>query len=317
MAEEELNYVTVKFNSHNLPNDGVIYEDMRSELEMRPPQHSTQEQSGDVEEIYDDVRSKELPCNLPHIFQENVSKLSLHAPVTLVVAALGILCVILMSVIIALSLNLNSVMAEQRRQSVNLTAHMQAKLELLQERALELSTERNQLNWTVGQVLRFDIFPVNDLCPQKVLSLCKPCADNWLQFGSKCYLFVHAVYYADWKTWQDSVDDCKQRNAKLLLIESWKEQEFVSNHTRYYNDDKHGYWMGLSKNEDSDRWNWNDGRNLTLPFWRNENYYYRNRCALTSKSRASQSLNNWSKANCDMKNRFICQTHAFAKPDLP
>ncbi|XP_077431010.1 C-type lectin domain family 7 member A-like [Vanacampus margaritifer] len=305
---EELNYVTVKFNSHNLPNDGVIYEDVRSQQETWP----SQEQSGDVEEIYDDVRSKELPCNLPSTFQENVPKLSLHTPVTLAAAALGILCVILMSVIIAITLHLNSVMAEQRRQNVNLTAHMQAKLELLQERALELSTERNQLNWTVGQVLRFDIFPVKDLCPQKVLSLCKPCADNWLQFSSKCYLFVHARFSSEWKTWQDSVDECKRKNAQLLLIESQKEQEFVTNHTWYYIDDKHGYWMGLSKNEDSDRWNWSDGRNLTLAFWSNKYYYKKNSCALMSKEEAPKSLDNWTKASCYMKNRFICQTHAFA-----
>ncbi|XP_019734173.1 oxidized low-density lipoprotein receptor 1-like [Hippocampus comes] len=317
MAEEEVNYVTVKFNSHNLANDTVIYEDVRSELETWPPQHSSQEKCGDVEEIYDDVRSKELPCSVPHIFQENASKLPLHAPVTLAAAALGLLCVILISVIIALTVHLNSVVAEQRRQTVNLTAqngHMQSELERLRERTRELSRERDQLNWTMGKVLQYDNFPVIDHCPQKVLSLCQPCVDNWLQFGSKCYLFQHYIYYSSWRTWQGSVDDCRQKNAHLLLIESQEEQEFVTNHTKYYSDDKHGYWMGLR--ELSNKWKWNDGRNLTLAFWRNENEYIKNGCALTSKSQTSKSLDNWSKANCDMRNRYICQTPAFTQRDL-
>lgn len=57
-----------------------------------------------------------------------------------------------------------------------------------------------------------------------VLSLCQPCADNWLPFGSKCYLFQHFIYYSNWRTWQGSIDDCRQKNAHLLLIESQEEQ---------------------------------------------------------------------------------------------
>ncbi|XP_061530819.1 oxidized low-density lipoprotein receptor 1 isoform X2 [Phycodurus eques] len=316
---EELNYVTVKFNSHQLPNNAVVYEDVRSKLDTWAEQRVTQEKCGEVEEIYDDVRTKELPCSLPHMFQENVSKVSHHIPATLAVATLGVLCVILISVIIALTLHLNVVTAEQRRQNVNLTAqneHVRAELELLRERAQELSWERDQLNWTMGMVLQYDNFPVITYCPQRVLSLCKPCMDDWLLFGSKCYLFVHSPYYSGWMDWQDSVDDCRRKNAHLLLIESQEEQEFITNHTRYYQDDKHGYWIGLNKTELSENWKWNDGRNLTLAFWRDETYYIRNRCALMSKSLTSTSLDNWRRVYCDMKNRFICETNVFTKLDL-
>ncbi|KAM9807104.1 C-type lectin domain family 1 member A-like [Syngnathus typhle] len=314
---EELNYVTVKFTSHSSPNDTVIYEDIRNELERWPPQRHAEEKCGDEEEIYDDVRSKELPCSVPHILQENLSKISLQTPATLAAYVLSVLCVILMSVVIALTLHMNGILAEQHWQNINLTAqneYVRAELEQMSERAQNLSRERDQLNRTLGQVVEFDNFPVIDYCPQKVLSLCKPCVNGWLHFGSKCYLFRHDIYSSRWKTWEGSVDDCRLMNARLLLIESQEEQDFVTNHTYYYNDAKHGYWIGLSKNFISDKWNWNDGRNLTLPFWRKENDNLKNNCALTTKS-LPKSRDNWSKAKCDMKNRYICQTHSITWPD--
>ncbi|XP_049586497.1 C-type lectin domain family 9 member A [Syngnathus scovelli] len=315
---EELNYVTVKFASHSTPNDTVIYEDVRNELEQWPQQHHAEEKCGDEEEIYDDVRSKELPCSVSHILQENLSKISLHTPATLAAYVLSVLCVIIISVIIPLTLHMNSILAEQHRRNINLTAqteYMRAELEQMSEQAQNLSRERDQLNRAMGQVIQLDNFPVVDYCPQKVLSLCKPCRNGWLQFGSKCYLFVHYTYYAHWKTWEGSVNDCRQLNARLLLIESQEEQEFVTNHTAYYNDDKHGYWIGLTKDAITENWKWNDGRDLTLAFWEKEIYYYENRCALTTKSLTSKSLHNWSKAKCDMRNRYICQTHAITWPD--
>jgi len=39
-------------------------------------------------------------------------------------------------------------------------------------------------------------------------------------------------------------------------------QEFISNHTKKYDDAKHGYWIGLSKNT-NDMWMWGDGSDVT------------------------------------------------------
>lgn len=40
-------------------------------------------------------------------------------------------------------------------------------------------------------------------------------------------------------------------------------QEFISNHTKFYYDKAHGYWMGLQQNRE-EQWVWLDGRNDTL-----------------------------------------------------
>ncbi|XP_057691184.1 C-type lectin domain family 9 member A [Corythoichthys intestinalis] len=309
---EELNYVTVKFNSNHSPSEGVIYEDVRSEQVTWTP-----EKQGEVEDIYDDVRNKESPADMPHILQGNVSKvLKSRTPHTLATAALGVLCVLLMSVVVALTLHVNSSVAERRSDSANLTAQNLTALELGELRRT-LAAEREQLNRTLEAVFRLKVFHVASHCPQKVLSLCKPCPLGWLLFRSKCYLFLHLPYHAHWKTQEESANDCCRRNARLLTIQSQEEQEFVTNETMYYNDDKHGYWMGLTKDIITDKWEWSDGRALNQTFWRDETYYYRsNRCALTSKKKTSTSLHNWSRADCSMKNRYICQTEAFLVSEL-
>nr|XP_057909829.1 oxidized low-density lipoprotein receptor 1-like isoform X1 [Doryrhamphus excisus]XP_057909830.1 oxidized low-density lipoprotein receptor 1-like isoform X1 [Doryrhamphus excisus]XP_057909831.1 oxidized low-density lipoprotein receptor 1-like isoform X1 [Doryrhamphus excisus] len=312
MAEEELNYVTVKFKSHN---DAVIYEDVWSSHEPPAPHHIIQEKPGDVEEIYDDVRTKEKESDPRHIFQDNVEKVALHSPLNLAAAGLGIVCIILVSVIVALTLHLQGVMSAQQQENANLTAENQqllAQVAQLQGRAQELSRERDSLNWTMGVILEYDVFPVIGHCSNKVLALCKPCMEGWQLFHSKCYLFIHSDYYYEWKNWQGSVDECRQRNAELLVINSQEEQEFVTNHTRKYNDDRHGYWMGLSKNDKTYQWVWLHGENLTVTFWRSQVFSSRANCAL---SQPSDSLMNWSKESCEMRNRFICQTDALFKRD--
>lgn len=40
-------------------------------------------------------------------------------------------------------------------------------------------------------------------------------------------------------------------------------QEFISNHTEYYLDKYHGFWIGLSQTDDKN-WVWIDGQNDTL-----------------------------------------------------
>lgn len=42
-------------------------------------------------------------------------------------------------------------------------------------------------------------------------------------------------------------------------------QEFLRNHTKFYNDAAHGYWIGLRiGNTDRNTWRWIDGSNVTL-----------------------------------------------------
>ncbi|XP_035485749.2 C-type lectin domain family 4 member M isoform X2 [Scophthalmus maximus] len=218
--------------------------------------------------------------------EENEQKTPLHTRLQLAAAALGIICVVLVSVVISLGRHITTVMSEQRRDNISLTVdHLllwkeKTDFERLTEK---LARQRDGLNWTIGVIMEYESFPVHTHCPQK-----------------------------DWRSWHDSRDYCRERKASLVVIESPEEQEFVSNHTKAYNDEKHGYWIGLSNKNEMGTWMWVDGSNVTVMYWMAEPGY-RQSCAL-SLPRADPRAN-WNKSSCDMQNLWICETRALIKTD--
>ncbi|KAM6935592.1 C-type lectin domain family 4 member E-like [Lycodopsis pacificus] len=252
----------------------------------------------------------EQACDTNPAIPENTKRAPLCTLLHLVAAALGIICVLLVSVVITLSIYFSTVMSEQHRENINLTAqNLQLWTEKtnLERQTEELTRERDGLNWTVGVILEYDNFPVNTHCPQKV---CKPCLDDWVLFQSNCYKFSTSEYYSQWKSWEGSRDHCTQMKADLVVIESQEKQEFINKHTKYYDDESHGYWIGLSK---GDTWTWVDGSNFTVKFWKKQQNRYGELCGLIQKR--ADPLANWRKASCTMKNRWICETRALIKPD--
>lgn len=289
MMEEELNYVSVTFKTD-------IF---------------TSEKPSDLEVIYDEVKTDELAWDTnPVIPVGNKKEAPLHTPLKLVAAALAIICVILVSVIIALSIHFLTVISQQNRENTNLTAQTVQLRTDLERRTQELTRERDGLNWTIGVILEYENFPVNTHCPQKV---CKPCLDGWVLFQSHCYLFTVDSYYSYGSDWERSRDQCKKMNADLVVIGSQEEQEFINNHTKYYEDEKHGYWIGLRKMNTMNTWTWVDGSNSTMMYWITQQIGYEGLCALTLPR--ADPLANWNKASCSMSNRRICETRALIKPD--
>ncbi|KAM9308969.1 CD209 antigen-like protein C isoform 2-T2 [Pholidichthys leucotaenia] len=226
-------------------------------------------------------------------------------PLIWVLVVLAVVCLLLVSVIIGLSLHFTRLVYEQRREIMNLTS-MKISSE---RRSEELSRDRDQLNWTIGVILDYETFPVQTHCPQKV---CKPCLEAWVQFESSCYWFSDSKYFSGWKTWEKSNDDCREMNAHLVVVESQEEQKFISNHTHFYKDEKHGYWIGLKKDMES-WWKWVDGNNLTVTYWKTESQGYAESCALNQPR--VPPLANWKKEGCSMRNRWICETRALIKPE--
>ncbi|KAM8870534.1 C-type lectin domain family 12 member B-like isoform 1-T2 [Spinachia spinachia] len=287
MMEQELNYVQVKF------------ETSASSARGRPC---------DLETIYDEVRTCEEParetsCATP----EDRKEARLLPPVHLVASGLGIICVLLVSALLALAVHFSAVVSEQRRENLDLTAkNLQLWTEKtnLEKETEELTRERDGLNWTVGVILEYDPFPVKTRCPQKV---CKPCQDGWILFQSNCYKFLTSNYSSCWKTWTESRDECLKQGADLVVIGSREEQEFLNNHTKYYNSDQHGYWTGLSQTG-----TWVDGSNLTVTYWTTQKTRS-NECGLLQAK--EDPLANWRKASCCMKNRWICEGRALIKTD--
>ncbi|KAK0148381.1 C-type lectin domain family 4 member E [Merluccius polli] len=74
--------------------------------------------------------------------------------------------------------------------------------------------------------------------------------------------YNHRLYYISTtkKKWTASRDDCLERDADLVVINSREEQEFVD---RLRGD----YWIGLSDRDTEGTWKWVDGTNMTSSFW--------------------------------------------------
>ncbi|XP_072249495.1 asialoglycoprotein receptor 2-like [Leuresthes tenuis] len=282
--EEELNYVSVTFNSNGI---------------------SLRENTTNSEVIYDEVKTGEKACP---VVTENQKAARLCSPLTLAMALLGSTCLILVSAITAVSFHF---LYELRRQNMALTEQnlrLWTEKAALKKQTEDLTRDRDQLSWTIGVIMEYDNFPVKELCPQKE---CKPCLDGWLLFQSSCYLFTDDESSWRWKNWETSRDRCKEKNADLVVIGSQEEQEFISNHTKNY-DAKNGYWIGLSKNT-NDVWMWVDGSDVTEMYWVKESDPSRLSCAISNPS--ERPLANWDKVSCSMKNQWICETRALIRSD--
>ncbi|XP_038566652.1 natural killer cells antigen CD94 isoform X7 [Micropterus salmoides] len=202
------------------------------------------------------------------------------------------------------------VMTEQKANLMALTAANQQLLterNILGREAEELSKVTDNLNWTLRVILKFSNFPVNEYCPEKK---CQPCKNNWIMFQGKCYLFYNED--APWKTWGQSRTYCQQTAAAaadLVVVDSLQEQEFINNHTKYYYDKYHGYWIGL--NETNKNWLWVDGRNDTLRYWIKEDLGTLGPCALMIPWK--NATDSWDPADCEMNNKFICESEVLIK----
>ncbi|XP_049328347.1 C-type lectin domain family 4 member F-like [Astyanax mexicanus] len=75
--------------------------------------------------------------------------------------------------------------------------------------------------------------------------------DGWKKFGSSYYYIS-----SEKKNWNVARQDCKNRGADLVIINSREEQEFIKKQNKYI-------WIGLTDAEKEGEWKWVDGSPLT------------------------------------------------------
>ncbi|KAM9313643.1 C-type lectin domain family 4 member E-like isoform 1-T1 [Pholidichthys leucotaenia] len=80
---------------------------------------------------------------------------------------------------------------------------------------------------------------------EEVLSL--GCPQSWLRFDSSCYYIS-----SQRRTWDQSRQDCMQRDADLVIINSRREQAFITGFTE-------AAWVGMTDREVEGTWIWVDG----------------------------------------------------------
>uniref|UniRef100_A0A8P4K0D8 C-type lectin domain-containing protein n=1 Tax=Dicentrarchus labrax TaxID=13489 RepID=A0A8P4K0D8_DICLA len=99
------------------------------------------------------------------------------------------------------------------------------------------------------------------------------------------------------KSWQQSRDDCLQKGADLLIINSREEQ--VSCGISYM-------WIGLTDSETEGRWKWVDGTPLTISYWASgePNGKKGENCG---DIKSHDAENSWNDEGCSSSLFWICE----------
>ncbi|KAM9782993.1 uncharacterized protein ACB057_015281 [Neosynchiropus ocellatus] len=122
------------------------------------------------------------------------------------------------------------------------------------------------------------------------------CPDDWLKFESSCYYLSART---ESKTWLRSKKDCEKRNALLVIIDSERENEFLS---RFFP----RVWIGLSDTDKEGEWKWVDGTALTgATYWMSgePNDHRTNEDCVELK----QNSKEWNDVPCSLTFPFICE----------
>uniref|UniRef100_A0A667ZHC2 C-type lectin domain-containing protein n=1 Tax=Myripristis murdjan TaxID=586833 RepID=A0A667ZHC2_9TELE len=227
--------------------------------------------------------------------------------VQLVACSLGILCVILVAAIV--TSDQTALIGDLRQNNSILTSEsqqLQMEKSALERQVETLRRERTELSLTRTQRI------LDAYCPKtgdKEERRCNPCQEGWLLSPSKssCYLVKTTKNYHDWKTWEEAGEDCRQRNADLVVIESQQEQEFIREISHEYSDiSLYRYWIGLRRT--SEVWKWVDGSNLTESYWINRPSDNKDCAASVQWS----SPEGWRAEDCAYKYRWICEMKALS-----
>ncbi|XP_064816834.1 C-type lectin domain family 4 member M-like isoform X2 [Oncorhynchus masou masou] len=155
---------------------------------------------------------------------------------------LGLLCVLLLAGIIGLSVYYGVI-----------GDHDSTEKDQLQTRYNNLTKERDQLQTSYNNLTkeRDQLQKEKDDVMSKSSNLKQTCPEGWHKFESSWYfLFTKA------KTWEESRQECLERGADLVIINSEKEQKFLFNLNS-------SFWIGLTDSVTVGTWKWVDGNPLT------------------------------------------------------
>ncbi|XP_042172301.1 fibronectin-like isoform X2 [Oncorhynchus tshawytscha] len=178
------------------------------------------------------------------------------------------------------SLNTRTTERDQLQNSLNTrTTEIDELMKSLNTTTMErdqLQKEKEMLNWKI-----------NGSCPE-----------GWRRFGCSCYYLS-----TEEKSWEESRQDCLERGADLVIINSEEEQTFING----FEPDSYA-WIGLTDSVTEGTWKWVDGTPLTTPryWWSGEpgGGTYQN-CGEIYYISSGQGV--WRDYDCTFSQQWICE----------
>ncbi|KAF4071610.1 hypothetical protein AMELA_G00275380 [Ameiurus melas] len=129
-----------------------------------------------------------------------------------------------------------------------------------------------------------------------------------LCFKGKCFSFDYSFYCISngSRNQEASRQDCRDKGADLVIINSKEEQEFIS---KILSSRK--AWIGLNDREREDEWKWVDGTPLNTGFWGDgePNGAAREDCVVTGAN--TDPVRSWADYNCNRQFIWICEKTDF------
>ncbi|XP_042281482.1 CD209 antigen-like isoform X4 [Thunnus maccoyii] len=156
---------------------------------------------------------------------------------------LGLLSVFLLAGLIGLGVHYHSVRSSAEDVIDNLTERLQDSNNNLSS----VSEERDLLLANLTEIAK-EMEKLQSLSVQK-----KTCPAGWRMFRCSCYFLS-----SESGSWFTGRQDCREKGADLVVIDSTKEQTFLSTFTEVET------WIGLTDRDEEGTWKWIDGTPLTL-----------------------------------------------------
>ncbi|XP_072526460.1 C-type lectin domain family 10 member A-like [Salminus brasiliensis] len=137
---------------------------------------------------------------------------------------------------------------------------------------------------------------------RRLSELGKAAQEGWIYFSSSIYYIS-----TEKKSWSESREDCRERGADLLIINSREEQKFIHK----LRGGQHA-WIGLTDGEREGVWKWVDGSALITGFWRTgEPNRSDEHCVITGYE--SDPVKNWADFPCNDQFVWICENRISMK----
>ncbi|XP_053335442.1 C-type lectin domain family 4 member K-like [Clarias gariepinus] len=218
---------------------------------------------------------------------------------------LVLLCVLLLTAITVVWIKYNNLNTEysqlqtsnnkltiERDQLQTSNKNLTIERDQLQTSYNKLTIERNQL-----QTSNKNLTTERDQLQKEKKEVQKLFKPGWVYVSSSLYYIS-----TENKTWTESRQDCRERGADLVIINSREEQEFIKKQLS-----SRKAWIGLSDRDREGEWKWVDDTTLSTKFWisgepngaRNEN------CVVTGHQ--TNPVWNWADYPCNDKFMWICE----------